>query len=69
MSVKHHDKTVAVLDCIGHIMCDHESCKVITLNKVLCKFKNLMCCLWVKGCCVLVAAYDGKTRLIDNVLI
>ena len=22
-----------------------------------------------KGCCVLVAAYDGKTRLIDNVLI
>ena len=23
----------------------------------------------VKGCCVLVAAYDGKTRLIDNILI
>ena len=22
-----------------------------------------------KGCCVLVAAYDGKTRLIDNILI
>ena len=23
----------------------------------------------VKGCCVLVAAYCGKTRLIDNILI
>ena len=49
-----HDQTVTKGDGMIHIMCNHQGRQPLPFDNFLREQKNLVGCLWIKGCDVLI---------------